>query len=144
MAHIPRQDFSKSVQLSLAHIPRQILARFSRRPYNSLLAHFPRGRTTVWHRFRDSRRLVWLARISRQAVQQVAILLHENRGRFHTARFCCPFGTKIEICTTSFIAVLHRNRGGRTSAFIADFLGTKIEEAIQHLFLFCFCCLHIF
>ena len=79
-----------------------------------------------------------MARISRQAVQQVAVLLHGNRGRFRTRSFCCSFGTKIEIRTSTFIAVLHRNRGGHTAAFIADFLGTKIEEAVQHLMLFCF------
>lgn len=105
MAHIPRQRFSKSVQQSLAHIPRQILARFSRRPYSSLLARFPRGRTAVsaqisrqqrgcfiWHEFRGRPYSKWLYRcteIEADSVQQFsAVFWHKFRGPYSSI-YCC-------------------------------------------------------
>ena len=56
-----------------------VFGTISKRPYSSFSTDFEAAKG-----------LFYLARISRQAVQQVAVPLHGNRGRFRTASFCCP------------------------------------------------------
>ena len=124
MAHIPRQQFSKSVQQSLAHIPRQFLARFprGRTAVSAQISRQQRG-CFIWHEFRGRPYSKWLYRcteIEADSVQQVsAVLWHEFRGPYSSIYCCfaqisrwlyrciyCRFlGTKNEEIRTAFIVV---------------------------------------
>ena len=151
MAHIPRQQFSKSVQQSLAHIPRQILARFSRRPYSSFLARFPRGRTAIsaqisrqqrgcfiWHEFIGRLYSKWLSsctEIEADSVQQVSdVFWHKFRGPYSSI-YCC-FGTDFEVAVPLHLLQIfgHEKRENPYSIYCCSCFAvcTFSEAVVKH------------